>query len=89
LSAPGVLPFSETRLAVGGFATKFVTFTGSLAACSLDMDGDGDVTASKEMLVMTRARLGFAPAQAVVGTGITQAQWEAKRAALVACGIVF
>ncbi len=89
VSASSVHAFAETRLTVGGHATKFVTLTGSLAACNLDMDYDGQVTALKEMLVMTRARLGFTPAQAVVGTGITQAQWDAKRAELAACGIVF
>jgi hypothetical protein len=89
VSAASVQTFSETRLTVGGYATKFSTYTGALPACTLDMDNDGQVTASKEMLVMTRARLGFTPAQAVVGTGITQAQWDAKRAELATCGIVF
>ncbi len=89
VSAPTVGTYSESRVVVGGFATKFVTLTGNLAACNLDMDNDGQVTASKEGLVIARALLGFTPASAVVGTGITQAQWDAKRAGLAACGIEF
>lgn len=89
LSAPTIATYAESRVVVGGFATKFSTFTGTLAGCSLDMDGDNLVTAPKEGLVIARALLGFAPAEAVVGTGITQAQWDTRRAALAACGIVF
>jgi hypothetical protein len=79
--------------ALGGgydaFVSRLTPRLEALALCDLDMDGDGQVTATKEMLVMTRATLGLPPAQAVLGTGITQAQWDAKRAQLAACGIVF
>ncbi len=89
VSAPTVDTWAESRVVVGGYATKFRTLTGSLPACDLDMDGDGQVTAPKEGLVIARALLGFTPANAVVGTGISLAQWNAKRAALAACGLNF
>ncbi|MFN3629988.1 MAG: hypothetical protein ACK4XK_08020, partial [Casimicrobiaceae bacterium] len=89
LSAPTVGTYSESRVVVGGYATKFQTLTSAVGvSCNLDMDNDGLVTAPKEGLIIARALLGFSPAQAVVGTGITEAQWNAKRAALASCGIV-
>ena len=60
------------------------------ASCSLDMDGDTQVSATKEGLVLLRAMLGFSGANAVIGTTITQSQWDATRNNLNAnCGTNF
>jgi hypothetical protein len=58
--------------------------------CKLDMDGDNQVVATKEGLVLLRAMLGFSSANAVSGSGITQAQWDTTRNNLNAnCGTNF
>lgn len=68
----------------------YETPAGSLTNCSLDMDGDNLVQANKEGLVLVRAMLGFSNANAVVGSGISQAQWAAVKANLNAnCGTSF
>lgn len=55
--------------------------------CTLDMDGIGGVQANKEGLILVRSMLGFSDADAVVGTGITAAQWTAVKNNLNAqCG---
>ena len=55
--------------------------------CALDMDGDNQVQAFKEGLVLLRSMLGFSAANAVNGTGITQSQWDSVRNNLNAnCG---
>jgi hypothetical protein len=59
-------------------------------ACKLDMDGDNQVNATKEGLVLLRAMLGFSEANAVAGSGISQSQWNATRTNLNAnCGTNF
>ncbi|MCS6996748.1 MAG: hypothetical protein NZ533_07310 [Casimicrobiaceae bacterium] len=89
VSAPTTMTHAESRVVVGGHAAKFVTFTSTPSVtCSFDLDDDGLVVLTKEGLLLVRSMLGFPPAEAVVGTGITQAQWEAKRAALRACGML-
>ncbi|MDW8312423.1 MAG: hypothetical protein RMK02_06765, partial [Burkholderiales bacterium] len=88
-SASTVPGMAVSHVLVGSSVAQFVTTTGaSGVVCNLDFDDDGQVLASKEGLVLARALLGFSPAAAVVGTGITQAQWEAKRTALRACGML-
>lgn len=68
----------------------YQTPAGGLTNCSLDMDGDTLVQANKEGLVLVRAMLGFSNATAVVGTGISQAQWASTKANLNAnCGTSF
>lgn len=47
--------------------------------CTLDMDGDNQVQAFKEGLVLLRSMLGFSAANTVNGTGITQTQWDSVR----------
>ena len=62
----------------------------SVLPCKLDMDGDNQVTATREGLVLLRSMLGFSAAVAVGGTGISQAQWDATRNNLNAnCGTNF
>jgi hypothetical protein len=62
----------------------------AVTACKLDMDGDNQVAATKEGLVILRAMLGFTAATAVSNTGISEAQWNATRANLNAnCGTNF
>ncbi|MCX8098273.1 MAG: hypothetical protein N3F11_04590 [Casimicrobiaceae bacterium] len=70
------------------FIARFTPELGS-ARCSLDMDNDRQVHAHKEGLVLVRHLLGFAPAAAVVGSGITLAQWDQKRLELRLCGVLF
>jgi hypothetical protein len=58
--------------------------------CKLDMDGDNQVVATKEGLVLLRAMLGFSAANAVLNSGISQAQWDSARNNLNAnCGTNF
>ena len=58
--------------------------------CKLDMDGDNQVAATKEGLVILRSMLGLSEFTAVAGTGITQPQWNATRLNLNAnCGTNF
>lgn len=85
LSAPTLGTYAESRVVVGGFAAKFSTFTGA-APCALDMNADNVVSATQEGLVLLRALLGLSPAATVAGTGISGAQWAARRTALIACG---
>ncbi len=60
------------------------------ASCKLDMDGDDQVRANKEGLVLLRSMLGFSGAAVVNGTGISQGQWDAARNNLNAnCGTSF
>jgi len=58
--------------------------------CKLDMDGDNQVSATREGLVLLRSMLGFSAASAVSGTGISQLQWDTTRNNLNAnCGTSF
>jgi hypothetical protein len=72
---------------IGAFES---TALAAVLPCKLDMDGDNLVSPTKEGLVLIRAMLGFSSANAVVGTGITQGQWDATRNNLNAnCGTNF
>jgi len=54
------------------------------------MDGDNQVRANKEGLVLLRSMLGFSGAAVVNGTGISQGQWDTVRNNLNAnCGTSF
>lgn len=69
---------------IGAFESPPLT---ALLPCKLDMDGDNQVSATKEGLVLLRSMLGFSAAAAVNGTGISQGQWDAVRVNLNAnCG---
>ncbi|TAG78272.1 MAG: hypothetical protein EAZ21_13120 [Betaproteobacteria bacterium] len=72
---------------MGAFESPALT---AATPCKLDMDGDNQVTATKEGLVLLRAMLGFSEANAVPGTGISQSQWNTTRVNLNAnCGTIF
>ena len=72
---------------IGAFESTPLT---AVLPCKLDMDGDNQVSSTKEGLVLIRAMLGFTSANAVIGTTITQSQWDATRANLNAnCGTNF
>ena len=72
---------------IGAFESPVLAAT---LPCKLDMDGDNLVAANKEGLVLVRAMLGFSTANAVVGSGISQAQWASVKANLNAnCGTNF
>ena len=72
---------------VGAFES---TALAAVLPCKLDMDGDSQVRATKEGLVILRSMLGLSEAAAVAGTGITQPQWNATRLNLNAnCGTNF
>lgn len=64
------------------FPTVDNTYVGRFALCRLDMDGDNQVSAVREGLVLLRSMLGFSGAAVVNGTGITLAQWNAARSNL-------
>ena len=58
--------------------------------CKLDMDGDNQVRASIEGLVLLRSMLGFSGAAVVNGTGISLGQWDSVRNNLnTNCGTSF
>lgn len=58
--------------------------------CSLDMNGDSQIIANKEGLILVRSMLGFSAANAVVGTRISEAQWNSMRSNLnTNCGTNF
>jgi len=72
---------------IGAFESAVLT---AALPCKLDMDGDNQVVATKEGLVILRAMLGLSEATAVVGTGISQPQWNATRINLnTNCGTNF
>ena len=57
--------FSEATLAVGGYITKFLTYTGQLFNCTMDVDGDGVYHATTDGLLLSRALMGL------TGTAVT------------------
>jgi CSLREA domain-containing protein len=61
---------------IGAFESAVLT---AALPCKLDMDGDNQVLAMKEGLVLLRAMLGFTSNAAVANTGITEPQWSATR----------
>ncbi len=72
---------------IGAFES---TALAAVAACTLDMDGDNQVQATREGLVLLRAMLGFSGSAVTNGTGISQGQWDAARNNLNAnCGTNF
>ena len=72
---------------IGAFES---TALAAVAACKLDMDGDNQVQATREGLVLLRAMLGFSGSAVTSGTGISQGQWDAARNNLNAnCGTNF
>lgn len=72
---------------IGAFES---TALAAVLPCKLDMDGDNQVAATKEGLVILRSMLGLSEATSVAGTGITQPQWNATRLNLNAnCGTNF
>ncbi len=72
---------------IGAFES---TALAAVLSCKLDMDGDNQVAATKEGLVILRAMLGLSEVTAVAGTGITQPQWNTARLNLNAnCGTNF
>jgi hypothetical protein len=72
---------------IGAFESPVLAAT---LPCKLDMDGDNQVGAGKEGLVLLRSMLGVSGGAVVSGTGISQAQWDAARNNLNAnCGTNF
>lgn len=65
VAASSANTFSEATIAVGGYITKFLTYTGQLFNCSLDVDGDGVYHAATDGLILSRALMGF------TGTAVT------------------
>ncbi len=72
---------------IGAFESTVLTAS---FPCKLDMDGDNQVRATREGLVLLRAMLGFSGSAVINGTGISQGQWDAARNNLNAnCGTNF
>ncbi len=77
----------NSTIDIGAFESPVLT---AALPCKLDMDGDNQVRANKEGLVLLRSMLGFTGAAVVNGTGISQAQWDSARNNLNAnCGTSF
>ncbi|MGL4231381.1 MAG: discoidin domain-containing protein [Casimicrobium sp.] len=57
-------------------------FSTAASVCTLDMDGDTQLAATKEGLVLLRAMLGINSTAVTTGTGISDAQWSAARTIL-------
>ncbi len=76
-----------TAIDIGAFES---TPLAAVLPCKLDMNDDNLVSPTKEGLVLIRAMLGFSSANAVIGTTISQSQWDATRNNLNAnCGTSF
>ncbi len=94
VSAPTQNSAAETSVIVGGYATKFVSYTGSFGACNLDLDGNGGKPdATTDGLMLVRAMLGFTSAAvtngAIIGTP-PRSTWEQIRVYLNSnCGTNF
>ena len=72
---------------IGAFESPVLA---AVLPCKLDMDGDSQVRANKEGLVLLRSMLGVSGSAVVSGTGITQGQWDSARNNLNAnCGTSF
>jgi len=84
---PGFPRLIGSAVDIGAFES---TALAAVLPCKLDMDGDNQVRANKEGLVLLRAMLGFSGSNVVNGTGISQGQWDAVRNNLNAnCGTSF
>lgn len=57
--------FAETSINVGSYNAKFMTYTGQLFACTMDIDGDGVYRATTDGAMLLRALLGM------TGTAVT------------------
>jgi hypothetical protein len=58
--------------------------------CSLDFDGDNQIVATKEGVVLLRAMLNLTGSAVTQGTGLSDAQWQSARTRLNAnCGTNF
>jgi hypothetical protein len=57
--------FAEASIGVGGYLTKFLTYTGQLFNCSMDVDGDGEYRATTDGVIIARAMMGM------TGTAVT------------------
>jgi hypothetical protein len=51
--------FAETSINVGSYTAKFMTYTGQLFACTMDIDGDGVYRATTDGAILLRALLGM------------------------------
>jgi hypothetical protein len=72
---------------IGAFESPALT---AALPCKLDMDGDNQVIATKEGLVLVRAMLGITGGSVVANSGISQTQWDSSRNNLnVNCGTNF
>lgn len=72
---------------MGAFESPVLT---AALPCKLDMNGDNQVRANQEGLVLLRSMLGFSGAAVVNGTGISESQWDTARNNLNSnCGTSF
>jgi hypothetical protein len=75
------------KIDLGAFESPILA---AVTPCKLDMDGDNQLSALKEGMVLLRAMFGMTGTAVVNGTGVTQGQWDATRANLnVNCGTNF
>lgn len=79
LSAPAANQITETVLHVGGRAATFRVATGTmLAGCTLDVDGNKNIDALTDGLMLLRAMSGLTGTAATsnaVGGGASRTSW--------------
>lgn len=87
---------SQTSVTVGGYTTQFTSFVGQgpASGCSVDVDGNGTISAATDGLLLVRAMLGFtgtAVTNGALGSGVlTRSDWASIRTFLNAnCGTNF
>jgi hypothetical protein len=80
---------AETKLIVSGVAYPFRSSTGNAnVVCNLDMNGDNQVSATVEGLILVRAMLGLGADAIIAGTGVNA--WDPIRVRLNEfCGTTF
>jgi len=72
---------------IGAFESPVLA---AVLPCKLDMNGDNQLSALSEGLILLRAMFGMTGTAILNGTGITQGQWDAVRNNLNAnCGTNF
>lgn len=75
-----------TRITGAQLASRNAALTVCNSSCSVGQRSSNPAVAAEEGLVLLRALLGFSSTTAVAGTAISESQWLARRAALIACG---
>jgi len=81
-----VAAVTGTQITGSQLASRNAALAVCSSSCSVGQRSPNPAVALDEGLVLLRTLLGFSSAVAVAGTAISESQWLARRAALIACG---